>query len=175
MTPPSSLPPDPTCAICSKPIRSAFIYTKDGEAIHIRCRTQQVHLEALDQGDRARLAIERATDLVEETRHRRLAQGSGLTRQDDRCPVCGESATLTDWRPHVNWMTVEDCPCRGFFVWTPLLDEGRLSRLTPEDREILSQRLRHLRATESEAWITARDGTVLGALIIRTVRPDGPT
>jgi hypothetical protein len=46
-------------------------------------------------------------------------------------------------------MAIEDCPCRGFFVWTPLLDEGPLDRLTPEDREILRQRLRHLRATES--------------------------
>ena len=103
MTPSSSppVPPDPTCAIWSKPIRSGFIHTKGGEAIHIRCRTQQLHLDALDQWDRTRLAI--------------------------------------------------------------------------EDREILGQRLRHLRATESEAWLATRDGTVMGALIIRTVRPDGPT
>ena len=69
-------------------------------------------------------------------------------------------------------MAFEDCPCRGFFVWTPLLDEGPLARLTPEDREILRQRLRHLRATESQAWITTRNGTRMGALIIRTERPD---
>ena len=71
-------------------------------------------------------------------------------------------------------MAVEDCPCRGFFVWTPLLDEGPLDRLTSEDRDILRQRLRHLRATESEAWITTRDGTVMGAMIIRSERPDRP-
>jgi hypothetical protein len=41
-------------------------------------------------------------------------------------------------------MTVKDCPCDGFFVWTPLLDDGRLERLTQEDRETLSQRVRHL-------------------------------
>ena len=58
MTPSSSLPPNPICAICSKPIRSGFIYTKGSDAIHIRCRTQQLHLDALDQRDRARLAIE---------------------------------------------------------------------------------------------------------------------
>ena len=177
MTPSSSppVPPDPTCAIWSKPIRSGFIHTKGGEAIHIRCRTQQLHLDALDQWDRTRLAIERATDLAKEKRRRRLAQNRGLTRQHDRCPVCRGPATLTDWRPHLNWMTVEDCTCDGFFIWTPLLDDGRLDRLTSEDREILGQRLRHLRATESEAWLATRDGTVMGALIIRTVRPDGPT
>ena len=72
-------------------------------------------------------------------------------------------------------MTVEECPCHGFFVWTPLLSEGRLDRLALEDREILSQRLQHLRATASEAWLATRNGSVMGALIIRTVRPDGPT
>ena len=68
-----------------------------------------------------------------------------------------------------------DCLCNGIFVWTPLLEEGRLDRLTPEDRETLSQRIRHLHGTESEAWLAPRDGTVMGALILRTVRPDGPT
>ena len=62
----------------------------------------------------------------------------------------------------VDWMAVEDCPCRGFVVWTLLLDEGRLARLVPEGREILSQRLEHLRATGSEAWIETRDGTSMG-------------
>ena len=165
MTPSSSslpVPPDPTCAICSKPIRSGFIHNKGGEAIHIRCRTQQLQVDALDQGDRARLAIERATDLVGETRRRRSAQFTGRNRQREPCPVCRGSATLTDWRPHLNWMTVENCPCDGFFVWTPLLDDGRLDRLTQEDRETLSQRIGHLRLTESEAWLTTpgrhRDG-----------------
>ena len=89
--------------------------------------------------------------------------------------MCGLPATVSDWRPHVDWVAVADCPCGGYFVWTPLLDEGRLARLTPEDREILGQRLRHFRTTQTEAWITTRDSTVMGALIIRTVRPDSPT
>ena len=131
-------------------------------------------MDALDHVDRARVALERATDLAEETQRQRSPQHTGLTWRRDRCPVCAGSAMLTDWRPQVDWMTVEDCPCRGFFVWTPLLDVGRLDRLTLEDRKILSQRLRHLRATESEAWITTRDGTSMGALIIRTERPDRP-
>jgi hypothetical protein len=132
-------------------------------------------LDGFDQADRARLAIERSTELVEATRRRRLLQQRDLTRQHDRCPVCAEPATLTDWRPELDWMTVEDCACNGFFVWTPLFDEGRLGRLTPEDRETLSQRIRHLHGSGSEAWLATRDGTVMGALILRTERPAGPT
>jgi hypothetical protein len=143
-----------------------------GEVFHIRCRSEQLRLRAIEQKDRARLIMERVTDLAEQTRHRHAA---GLPLGPLRCPVCEGPATLTDWRPRLDWMAVEDCPCGGFFVWTPLLDEGRLARLAPEDREILSQRLRHLRATQTtEAWLTTRDGTVMGALLIRTVRPDGP-
>jgi hypothetical protein len=174
MTPSLSppVPPDPTCAVCSKPIRSGgFTQTKMGEVVHTRCRSKELRLRAIEQQDRARLTIGLATDLVEETRRRSSAQSTGLTRQHDRCPVCAGPATLTDWRPHLDWMTVEDCPCLGFFVWTPLLDEGRLARLTPEDREILSQRVRHLRATRTDAWLTTRDGTVMGAMIIRSERP----
>ena len=124
------------------------------------------------QEDRDRLIVERTTDLAEETRRRTFAQPTRLTRQHGRCPVCAGPATLTDWRPQLDWMAVEDCPCRGFFVWTPLLDEGRLARLASEDRDILSHRVRHLRATQTEAWLTTRDGTVMGALIIRSERPN---
>src|SRR5262249_27238127 len=60
------LPSDPTCAICSKPIVGGYLQTEAGEVYHIRCRTQRLHLTALDQTDRARLAVERAKSLVEE-------------------------------------------------------------------------------------------------------------
>jgi hypothetical protein len=126
----------------------------------------------MEQQVRAELALAWTTAVAEEARLRTVAQPAGLTRRGDRCPVCGGPATLTDRPPHIDWTTVEDCPCDGFSVWTPLLDEDRLARLTPEDRGTLSQRLRHLRATESEAWLTTRDGTVMGALLIRSGRPD---
>jgi hypothetical protein len=103
-----------------------------GEVFHIRCRSEQLRLRAIEQKDRARLIMERVTDLAEQTRHRHAA---GLPLGPLRCPVCEGPATLTDWRPRLDWMAVEDCPCGGFFVWTPLLDEGRLARLAPEDRE----------------------------------------
>jgi hypothetical protein len=41
---PSSTPPvpsDPTCAVCSKPIQSAYIQTQMGEVVHIRCRSEE--------------------------------------------------------------------------------------------------------------------------------------
>jgi len=76
------------------------------------------------------------------------------------------SWSLEPLRP-ARWSSASDCG-------TSRLDEGRLTRLTREDREILSQRVRQLHGTKSEAWLATRDGTVMGALIIRTVRPDGP-
>jgi len=72
--------------------------------------------------------------------------------------VCGLPATVSDC------VAVADCPCGRL----------RLARLTPQDRETLGQRLRDLRATQTEAWITTRDAPVMGALVIRTVRPDSP-
>ena len=177
MTPPSSppVPPDPTCPVCSKPVRSGgFILTERGGAVHIRCHSQELRLSAIEQGDRARVAIARASSLVERTRASQLRVTRSLTPQHDRCPLCDGPATLTDWRPHLDWTTVEDCPCRGFFLWTPLRVEGRLGRLTQEDRDTLKERLRDLRAAGIEAWLTTRDHTVMGALLIRTERPDRP-
>jgi hypothetical protein len=174
---PSLSPPvsqDPTCRVCSKPIRSGFIQTATGELVHVRCRSDQLLVRGLELRERGRLAIERVADLVEERRRRNFAQPIP-TRRPACCPVCARPATLTDWRPRLDWLTVEECHCRGFFIWTPLLDEGRLVRLTPKDREIVSERIRHLRAAQSEVWLTTRDGTLNGALIIRTVRPDRPT
>jgi hypothetical protein len=86
--------------------------------------------------------------------------------------VCEELATVTDWRPRLNWLVVENCPCIGFFVWGPLWEDGRLTRLTAEDRNTLIGRIRDHRARQSEAWLTTRSGAVTGALIIRDARPD---
>jgi len=174
MTVSPPVPSDATCAVCSKPIRSGgFIITKDGETVHIRCRSEQLRLEAIEPQARAELARARASTVAAEARLRAGVQPTGGPWRG-RCPVCGGPATLTDWRPQVDWTAIEDCPCLGFFVWTPLLDEGRLARLMREDRESLSQRIQDLRATQTEAWLTTRDGTVMGAMIIRSERPDRP-
>ena len=171
----SSLPPDISCVICSKPIRSGgYIQFETGDFLHIRCRSRQLQLTVLDHRDRTRLAVELAKNLVHENARLRGRPPTRLIARRNPCPVCGVTATLTDWRPHIEWMAIEGCPCSGFFVWTPLLEAGRLARLTVEDRDALSQGLRQLRATGSEAWLSARYGTVKGALIICELRPDRP-
>jgi hypothetical protein len=171
---PSSLPPLPPaaiCAVCSKPIQSGgFIQTARDEFIHLRCRNEDLRRSGIDPQDRARLTIERASGPIEQTRKPRATPPD--PGANHRCPVCEEPAMLTDWRPQLDWLGIEDCPCGGFFVWTPLLDEGRLAQLTPEDREILKQHLRDLRAIGTQAWLTTRDRTVMGAFLIRSERPD---
>src|SRR5262249_62196347 len=112
MTPPSSSPPpspeDTTCVFCSKPIRSGgYIQFETGELFHIRCRSRQLQLAALDQRDRARLAVELAKSLAHENARLRV-RPTRLTARRDPCPVCEGTATLTDWRPHI-----EGWPSRG--------------------------------------------------------------
>src|SRR5262249_39271224 len=48
---------DPTCPICSKPVRSgASEVSEHGELIHTRCRSQHLQLRAIEQVDRAQKA-----------------------------------------------------------------------------------------------------------------------
>jgi hypothetical protein len=52
----------------------------------------------------------RAQQLHEVSRLDRAAHHPALP---DACPLCIYPATLTDWRPSAEWVTVEDCPCEG--------------------------------------------------------------
>ena len=169
---------DPTCPICSKPVRSgAFEMSEYGELIHTRCRSRQLQLQAVEAVDRAEVAHERWGELVKERGwrwHRERTQTGWQIMGQQPCPLCHGPAMLVDWRPALEWMTVEECPCRGFFVWTPLVDDGRLARLTPEDRRTLSQLIRAVSAI-GEVWLSTLDGTVMGALNIGDERPDRPT
>jgi hypothetical protein len=97
--------------------------------------------------------------------------GPRRVRGMDACPVCWEPAVIMDWQPRADWLTVEDCLCTGFFVWTRLLDT-RLPSLSPEDREILSLRLRGLRFMDREAWLTTHDGTLTGVIVLCDELPD---
>jgi hypothetical protein len=83
-------------------------------------------------------------------------------------------ATLTDWRPTAEWITVENCPCDGFFIWAPLV-AARVRRLTAWDRRDFAHRIRTFRGSGHEAWLTTTDGTVTGRLVVRTQRSDPPT
>src|SRR5438093_972836 len=130
-------PLDPTCPICSKPITSGSLVLLDhGELFHLGCRSQTLELAAMEEvadaratrtqairlrvkAKRRRANREQAAHLIESIRRQPVARTrpAGATRQPaqvGRCPFCGGPATLTDWRPGLEWMVVEGCRCHGF-------------------------------------------------------------
>jgi hypothetical protein len=90
------------------------------------------------------------------------------------CPICNHAASVTDWRPRLDWVAVEDCPCGGFFVWARLL-ELRLPRLSPTERVALAADIPRFRAMNKEAWLTTANEGVFGPVVILTQRPDRTT
>jgi hypothetical protein len=161
----------PPCPRCSKPVRhNTLVLYWHGHLVHPACRTRELELEAVEQIHRADVAQSRAAGLFDE---RLQKPARARSEKQEGCPVCRESATVTDWRPALNWFAIEHCSCRGFFIWGPLM--VRMPGLTDEDRQTLSQRIRELRARNTEAWISTRDGTPLGpSLVVRDERPDRP-
>jgi hypothetical protein len=161
---------DPICSDCSKPIRpgSPTILVR-GQIVHVACRNRQLQLESVEAVDRAQAALRRANELVGETRRIRTSQQSRMARRP--CFLCGETAIVIDWRPSLDWASVEDCACGGFFVWTVLLD-GRLGQLSPDERGRLQARIRGLRALRRETWLYTGDGTPHGAQAVRSDRPE---
>jgi hypothetical protein len=116
-------------------------------------------------GERAR-----ASQLASAARDRDVATARGLGSRHT-CPLCREPAALVDWRPGVDWVVIEQCPCDGFFIAGTVLD-GRMAYLSDEERHELAQRVRMCRSAGREAWCTTADGTADGRLVIRTERPD---
>jgi hypothetical protein len=172
------LPPEPPCAACSKPIRSgSLVMYEHGELFHLRCRTRIRLLSSLETLDRAQTVRQRAGRLIDEARQKQDAPQFQTETGDRRfaaCPLCAHSATVTDWRPGAEWIAIEECPCRGYFVWAPLLAE-RVRGLPARNREDLAHRIRAFRAMGHEAWLTTLDATVTGPVVIRTARPDRRT
>jgi hypothetical protein len=78
---------------------------------------------------------------------------------------------ILDWRPSVEWASIEDCRCDAFFIWTGLLHGDRLESILSDERSRLHARILELRANEREAWLHTADGTPDGPLIVRTERP----
>jgi hypothetical protein len=114
--------------------------------------------------------VERATQAQAEARQL-LTQVPRRRSVLENCPIRGMTATVTDWRPGLAWVAVADCPCAGYFLWASLL--SRLLDLGVEDRESLSHRIRDLRATGSEAWVSTRHGTPEDpSVVVRDHRPD---
>ena len=114
--------------------------------------------------------VERATQAQAGAR-RLLTQVRRGRSVVEHCPICGLPATVTDLRPSQAWVAVDGCPSAGYFLWAPLL--SRLLDLGVEDRESLSHRIRDLRATGSEAWVSTRHGTPEDpSVVVRDHRPD---
>ncbi len=166
--------PPPVCPICSKPVRSGtLVLYEQGDLFHVTCRSRMLVMKAIEQVDRAKTAQNRATRNLEDVeRRRQLTAGPRrLPAKLGLCPVCGQSATVTDWRTSVDWVAIEGCSCRGFFIWAGIYG-GRVASLTEADRLDLSARIRKFRVMGHEAWCTTIDGTVNGAILVRTERPD---
>jgi hypothetical protein len=92
---------------------------------------------------------------------------------DGSCALCTRPATIADWgpiHPIQEWLTVEGCPCGGFFVWKSLW-HLRLLRMPKAKRGALAARVRDWRAGGREAWISTADGTLDGPLVISPGRP----
>jgi hypothetical protein len=87
------------------------------------------------------------------------------------CPFCDGRATVTDWRPGVDWLVVENCACSGFFLWAELT-KARLTKLARNRRKQLALQIRGLRASGHAAWCATEDGTKTGLLIVRAERSE---
>jgi hypothetical protein len=166
---PREIPADPVCVACSKPIPpGSFVVSEHGDLFHLGCRSWNAQLRSVEEVDRATRAQERNKRLREDMILLRAARRP-RPEPTGACPLCGDAATLTDWRPTADWIAVEDCPCGGFFAWAPLLSE-RVRRLPARDRQDFARRIRAFRASGDEAWFATTDGTVAGTLVVRTQR-----
>ena len=171
--------PESVCPLCSKPIGSGrHVYFEHGELFHLACRARAVHRRALDLVEDARTAKARAATLMADLERRRQAQRRMVLPSRTRsragpCPVCGEAARHTDWRPRLPWVAIERCPCGGFFVEAVVL-EWRLPALGARERRELSASIRGHRARRQEVWLTVDPDVSSGStgrLTIRTRRP----
>jgi hypothetical protein len=136
-----------------------------------RVPCQGDRVAAIEQVDRAKIAHEDAAHLLDDSRRAR-AERRRLRSATEACPLCAHPATIVDWRPSVDWIVVEDCPCDGFFIRASLL-AAHLPTLPEEERQELARRVREFRVAGLEAWCTTSDGG--RALRVSSVRPDRPT
>ena len=61
-------PPDPSCSICSKPVRAgAPIRFQHGEVFHLACLAKATQLNAMEQVDRARVAQAASARLLDDS------------------------------------------------------------------------------------------------------------
>ena len=93
-----------------------------------------------------------------------------VTTADGLCLLCDAPATIADWTPIQEWLTVEGCGCGGFFISKGLW-ASRMASMGALEREELAERIRTWRARGDEAWVTAAGNRVTGPIVIASVRP----
>jgi hypothetical protein len=156
-----TFPAEVICPRCSKPIRdNSVVLLRQGELFHVRCRSQEVNLEAMETVDRAQRAWGHSAKLAAGLVRLQIARSGSA--HAGRCPLCGATATIA--YASDEWTAVTECPCGGFFVWGPLMPH--LPRLPEAARTTLRAGIRALRRQGSEAWLSTRDGMLAGALVV---------
>jgi len=93
---------DPTCLICSKPIRwEVSTLSEQGELIHTRCRTQELQLRALERVDRAQAGQKRAADLLADVKRRQSVRQATATPSPPPPGTTGFTLAgrVTSWDP----------------------------------------------------------------------------
>ena len=93
-----------------------------------------------------------------------------VTTSDGPCLVCLTPASIADWTPIQEWLTVEGCGCEGFFVSRNLW-RSRLVRLPAWERQELAERIRAWRLRGDEAWVTTVGNHMTGPIVITSLRP----
>ncbi len=89
---------------------------------------------------------------------------------DGPCLVCNAPATIADWTPSQEWLSVEGCGCGDFFISKGLWGARLLSMQAPK-REELAKCIRAWRAQGDEAWVTAAGNRMTGPIAIVSVQP----
>jgi hypothetical protein len=92
-----------------------------------------------------------------------------VTTAPGTCVLCTRAATITDWSPVQDWLTVEGCPCGDFFVWAGLWRQ-RFPGMPERERQELAARVRDSRAGGHEAWLSTEDGTLASSIVIFPLR-----
>jgi hypothetical protein len=84
-----------------------------------------------------------------------------MITSDGPCLVCLAPATIAEWTPIQEWLTVEGCECESFFV-SKNLWSSRLVRLPAWERQELAERIRTWRLRGDEAWVTTVGNRMTG-------------
>ena len=88
-----TFPAEVICPRCSKPIRdNSVVLLRQGELFHVRCRSQEVNLEAMETVDRAQRAWGHSAKLAAGLVRLQIAR-SGSAHAGG-CPLCGATATI---------------------------------------------------------------------------------